>query len=273
MKETFLEKILVAKRTNVAKAKSKIDIAGLAETARWLRARSQDHRLHGALSDASQINIIAEFKRASPSKGVINDAADPANIATAYEAGGAAAISVLTEEDFFMGGLEDLKRIRAATSLPVLRKDFIIDEFQIYESAAAGANAILLIVAALTDVELKEFHQLAHDELGLDVVVEVHTPGEFERALAMDAAIIGVNNRDLRSFAVSLDVSRELVRSKSAGSLMISESGLRSAAELNELHELGYDAFLIGETLMRAHDPQRELRNWTAKPEKQALNY
>jgi indole-3-glycerol phosphate synthase len=273
MKETILEKILAAKRTRLAKAKSEIDIAVLAERAREFRSHSQTHRLHGALSAASQINIIAEFKRASPSKGLINDAADPTDIARAYEAGGAAAISVLTEEGFFVGTLGDLKKVRAATSLPVLRKDFIIDEFQIYESAAAGADSILLIVAALTDAELKKFHQLAHDELGLDVVVEVHTPGEFERAVAMDAAVIGVNNRDLRSFEVSLDVSRELVRSKPSGSLMISESGLRSAAELSELHELGYDAFLIGETLMRSKHPELELRTWLTKPEKQALNY
>ncbi len=263
MKETLLEKILAAKRTRVAKARKETDISALAELARDVRAGSPRHRLRSALSDASRMNIIAEFKRASPSKGMINRAADPAQIARAYEAGGACAISVLTEEDFFKGSLDDLREARAATSLPVLRKDFIVDEFQVYESAAAGADAILLIVAALTDEELARFHQLSCRVLGMDAIVEVHTKDELERAVAIDAAIIGVNNRDLRSFEISLDVSRELVRSKPEGAIMISESGLTSAGELMELRTLGFDAFLLGETLMRSHNAVDELRAFT----------
>lgn len=263
MSETILEKILDAKRTRVAKAKSESDISALAERALDIRAGSQHHRLQSALSDTSQINIIAEFKRASPSKGLINEAADPAETAAAYEAGGASAISVLTEEDFFNGSLEDLRAVRAASSLPILRKDFIVNEFQIYESAAAGADAILLIVAALTDVELAHFYRLASGELGMDAIVEVHIREEFERAVAIDAAMIGVNNRDLRSFEVSLNISRELIKFKPDETLMISESGLTSVSELLELRRLGFGAFLLGESLMRSQNQKDELRKLT----------
>lgn len=272
MKETILEKILAAKRTRVAKARKETDISTLAELARDVRAGSPRHRLQSALSDASRMNIIAEFKRASPSKGMINDTIDVAETARRYEAGGACAISVLTEEDFFKGSLDDLREARAATSLPILRKDFIVDEFQVYESAAAGADAILLIAAALTDHELAHFYQLACRVLGIDAIVEVHTKDELEKAVAIDAAIIGVNNRDLRSFEISLDVSRELLQLKPDGATMISESGLTSASELKELQELGFDGFLIGETLMRSQNAEDELRAFTQAGSRQT-NY
>jgi indole-3-glycerol phosphate synthase len=206
------------------------------------------------------LNIIAEFKRASPSKGVIRAEAVPEQVALAYERGGAAAISVLTEEDRFQGSMEDLRAVRAAVRVPLLRKDFIFDEYQLYESAAAGADAILLIVAALDDERLARLRSLAEDELQMDALVEVHTKDEMRRAVEAGATLIGVNNRDLRSFNVSLDVSVELIRDAPAGVLLVAESGLRSSDDLRRLHALGYKGFLIGESLMRADAPSKALR-------------
>ena len=206
MKGTILEKILEAKRVRVEAAKRTIDSDALRELAIETRATRRAHRFREALSDRSRINIIAEFKKASPSKGVINDGVDPAEIARQYEAGGAAAISVLTEEDHFQGSLDDLRAVRSAVGLPILRKDFIFDPLQIYEAAAAGADGILLIAAMLDDEEIESFRSLAEDDLGLDALVEVHTLGELERVKRAGAMLIGVNNRDLRSFQVTLDV-------------------------------------------------------------------
>lgn len=263
MRSSFLEKILETKRSRVEALKRTADAARLRENALHKRQTAEQHRLRNALEVNERINIIAEIKRASPSKGVINDNIDIAETALSYEAGGACAISVLTEEDFFEGSLDDLKNVRQVASLPILRKDFIVDDFQIYEAAEAGADAVLLIVAALADETLGQFYQLAHAELGLDVVVEVHTVEELKRAVAIEAEIIGVNNRDLRSFAVSLDVSRELIKYKPAGVLMISESGITSASELPELQRLGFEGFLLGESLMRSPNPEKELRKMT----------
>ncbi|MGH9818695.1 MAG: indole-3-glycerol phosphate synthase TrpC, partial [Pyrinomonadaceae bacterium] len=165
MKGTILEKIIDAKRVHVEAAKRTADMSRLVEDAQDVRTKAQSHRLREALSDRSRINLIAEFKRASPSKGVINDSLDPVMAAINYEKGGAASISVLTEEDFFKGSIDDLKAIRKAVDLPILRKDFTIDEFQIYESAAAGADAILLIVAVLTPNDLNSFIRLTEDDL------------------------------------------------------------------------------------------------------------
>jgi indole-3-glycerol phosphate synthase len=199
----------------------------------------------------SDTRIIAEIKRASPSKGVINDRIDVAEVARDYAAGGAAAISVLTEEDFFKGSLDDLRFVKAAVDLPVLRKDFTIEEYQIYEAAAAGADAILLIVTALDEDELLRLRTLAEDELGMDAIVEVHSAEELEIADRIGAKMIGVNNRNLNTFDVSLDVSRELIKHRPEGVLMIAESGLTTRAEIDELRSLGFDGFLIGEALMR----------------------
>ncbi|MGI8566354.1 MAG: indole-3-glycerol phosphate synthase TrpC, partial [Pyrinomonadaceae bacterium] len=201
------------------------------------------------------------FKRASPSKGSINTNARPAEIARLYEAGGATAVSVLTEEEHFRGSLSDLRDVRAAVSLPVLRKDFIVDEYQIYESAAAGASALLLIVAALDDETLARFLRLTEDELGMDALVEVHTVGEMRRAQAWGATLIGVNNRDLSTFKVSLDVSIQLAEDAPRDALLVSESGLRNARDIQLLHSHGYKGFLIGETLMCAEDPVMVLRD------------
>jgi len=171
----------------------------------------------------------------------------------------------ISEADFFLGSLDDLKAVRSAVDLPILRKDFIIDEYQIYESAAAGADAILLIVSALTSENLDRFQKLAHD-VGLAAVIEVHDLDELKVAKSIGARIIGVNNRDLRTFAISLDVSRELIRHAPTNAIMISESGLATASDLFGLRALGYSAFLIGETLMRSGDAERELKDLVAKP-------
>ncbi len=172
-----------------------------------------------------------------------------------YERGGACAISILTEPQFFRGSLDDLRQARALTELPILRKDFIVDEFQIYEAAAAGADAVLLIVAALTDAELSRFRELAEGELGLDALVEVHDAAEMERAAACGAKLIGVNNRDLRTFVTLLATSEALAPAAPAGSILVSESGISSRADIDRLRGCGYRGFLIGESLLRADDP------------------
>lgn len=236
-------------------------IAKKRERVREAKTRSNPHAFSRALSPEG-INIIAEFKRRSPSKGMIREGANPVDVAIAYKAGGAVAMSVLTEEDYFAGSLDDLREVKSTVELPVLRKDFIVDEYQVYESAAAGADAILLIVAALDDESLSQLRRLAEDELGMDALVEVHTSDEMKRAAACGAKLIGVNNRDLRTFAVSLDTSLSLAREAPSEALLISESGLKHAADLQRLYDAGYRGFLIGETLMRADDPAAALRNF-----------
>lgn len=225
-----------------------------------MRGNANPHAFFRALQRDS-VNIIAEFKRRSPSKGVIREDANPIEIARAYQAGGAVAMSVLTEEDYFDGSLDDLRQVKSTIDLPVLRKDFIVDEYQVYESAVAGADAILLIVAVLDDELLARLRRLAEDELHMDALVEVHTSEEMRRAVACGAKLIGVNNRDLRTFEVSLETSLSLAREAPAGALLISESGLNNAADLQRLYDAGYRGFLIGETLMRAEDPAAALRS------------
>jgi indole-3-glycerol phosphate synthase len=227
------------------------------------RANTVDHRFRKALGRPDRVNVIAEIKRASPSKGVINGDVDVAETARSYQSAGAAAISVLTEESYFRGSLGDLRVARHAATIPLLRKDFIVEDYQIYEAAHAGADAVLLIVSALTSEQIKTFIKVAEDELGIDALVEVHSLNELETALECGAKIMGVNNRNLRTFEVSLDVSRELVRSKPDGVLMITESGISTAEEIAELHALGFDGFLVGEALMRSADPGGILKAWT----------
>lgn len=257
---TFLEEIIEAKRVRVAREKANANLVDVKRRA--FENVGTPRRFRNALTDRSRINIIAEFKRASPSKGVINDTLGPAETAAAYEKGGAAAISVLTEQDFFRGSLDDLAAARNAVDLPLLRKDFIVDEFQIYESAAVGADAILLIVAALNVEELRTFQSLTH-ELGLDVLVEVHDHEELTIAVDIGAHLIGVNNRNLKTFEVSLAVSRGLIEHAPTDAVMIAESGLRSYDEIIELHAIGYGGFLIGETLMRSGNPTNALTDLT----------
>jgi indole-3-glycerol phosphate synthase len=261
---TFLETIIEAKRERVETAKQRSDLNDMVARAASVRSTAVPGRFRNTLLRSDRINIIAEIKRASPSKGVINDKIDVAELARSYQRGGAAAISVLTEEDFFKGSLDDIRAARNATSLPILRKDFIVDEFQIYEAAEAGADAILLIAAALIDDMLRKFIKIAEGDLGLDTLLEVHNLDELERAKSIRANIIGVNNRNLHSFEVSLDTSRELASFKPDGTVFISESGLSSTSEILELRGLGFDAFLIGETLMRSSGVVEELSGLTA---------
>ena len=236
-------------------------IAKKRERVREAKTRANPYAFRGALQKDG-INIIAEFKRRSPSKGMIREGANPSDVARAYQAGGAVAMSVLTEEDYFAGSLDDLKEVKSTVKLPVLRKDFIVDEYQVYESAAAGADAILLIVAALDDEFLSQLRRLAEDELGMDALVEVHTSDEMKRAAACGAKLIGVNNRDLRTFEVSLETSLSLAREAPPEALLISESGLNNSTDLRRLYDAGYRGFLIGETLMRAADPEQALRSF-----------
>jgi indole-3-glycerol phosphate synthase len=216
---------------------------------------------HAALRRPDRVNVIAECKRRSPSKGVLAPRYDPAAIATAYERGGAAAISVLTEPTFFDGALEHLAAVRRAVGVPLLRKDFIIDEYQLHEARAHGADAVLLIVAAL-DHALTGLQQRA-GELGLAALVEVHDETELQRAVDAGARIIGVNNRNLRTLAVDVAASHRLARLIPRGVIAVSESGLRSRTELDELRNEGYGAFLIGERFMTDPDPARALGELT----------
>ena len=248
MKQNFLDEIVAVRRQQVATDRS--DTGSLPA-----RAGKGTRRFRAALRAEQGVAIIAEFKRASPSLGIIRGDADAVEMAALYEAGGARALSVLTEPQYFKGSLDDLRAIRASSALPILRKDFIVDEFQIEEAAAAGADAVLLIVAALTDAELLRFRMLAEDELGLDALVEVHHAEEMKRAATSGAKLIGVNNRDLRTFTTSLETSVQLAAIAPAGATLVSESGISSAADIERLRRCGYRAFLIGESLMRAANP------------------
>jgi indole-3-glycerol phosphate synthase len=255
----ILTEIIATKKERVAAGKTARSEESLREGAIAARSAARPHALLSALEQSARINIIAEFKRRSPSKGVIRADVDPAAMARDYERGGAVAVSVLTEQDYFDGSLDDLRAVRNAVSLPILRKDFVVDEYQVYESAVAGADALLLIVAALDDDSLAHLRRVAEDELGMDALVEVHTSAELKRALASGAKLIGVNNRDLRTFNVSLETSIELAREAPTDVVLVSESGLNTSDDLRRLQSHGYKGFLIGESLMRADHPEQFL--------------
>lgn len=255
---SFLSEIIERKRQRLASAKRNVPFDDF-------ERRPDPHRLRQALLNDG-INIIAEFKRRSPSKGVIRADADLEQMARSYEAGGAAAISVLTEEDYFSGSLDDLRQVKKSVDLPALRKDFIFDEYQICESAAAGADAVLLIVAALDDNQLVSLRTLVEDELGMDALVEVHTREEMQRAIACGANLIGVNNRNLHTFEVSLETSLSLAKEAPTGTVLISESGLNNSTDIARLRDAGYHGFLIGESLMRSQNPGTALRDLMSTP-------
>jgi indole-3-glycerol phosphate synthase len=267
MMATILTEIVDRKREVVARLRADRAAHDFRDRAVAIRANARPHRLFRALeSNSGEVKIIAEFKRRSPSAGTIRSDLSATDVATRYERGGACAISVLTDEQYFGGSILDLGAIRASTALPLLRKDFIIDEIQIYEAAVAGADAVLLIAAALDDA-LERLHAIAEDELGLDAVVEVHTSEELHRAVMAGAKLIGVNNRDLRTFQTSLETSERLIAEAPRDRIMISESGLQNPKSLRHLRGLGFRGFLIGEALMRAPDPEAALRDFIAGAE------
>ena len=265
----FLSEIIAHKRMRVANNLQITPLEDVRRLAEEWRAKAVPRALRSALAQSHGPNIIAEFKRASPSKGAIRAEADAREIAREYEASGAIAVSVLTEESRFMGSLADLRDVRSAVRLPILRKDFIVDEYQVYETASSRADAILLIAAVLDDATLLRLRSLAEDELGLDALVEVHTRDELDRAIACGAGLIGVNNRNLRTFEVSVDTSIELARHLPSEVVSITESGLRTSADIMRLHAAGYRGFLIGESLMREESPGQALSRLIAETNKQ----
>jgi indole-3-glycerol phosphate synthase len=268
MSRNFLLEILAQKRQAVAHLQSDSSASRVRERALDFRKGAAPHRLLQALeSESTRLKVIAEFKRRSPSAGIIRADLSPSEVASRYERGAACAISVLTEEQYFGGSLADLCEVRSSTDLPILCKDFIIDPIQIYAAAAAGTDAVLLIVTALDDNSLGKLREVAEDELGLDALMEVHTSGELLRALNAGARIIGVNNRDLRTFRTSLDTSERLIAEAPRDRVMISESGLQNAERISHLQALGFRGFLIGEALMRAADPENALRDLIAAVE------
>jgi len=268
MIENIFSQILERKRETIARLRADSSSRDVRERALEIRKNAEPHRLRRALElDSPRLKIIAEFKRRSPSAGIIRDDLTVSEIVRCYERGGACAISVLTDEQYFGGSVADLCAARLSTNLPLLRKDFIIDPIQILEAAVAGADAVLLIVAALDQASLSELRALAEDELGLDALVETHTSGELRRALNAGARIIGVNNRDLRTFRVSLKTSERLIAEAPRDRILISESGLQKADSLLRLRTLGFRGFLIGEALMREHDPETALRDLVAAEE------
>jgi len=254
--DTFLATILASTRATLAAAKADVPVAEL-------ERRAAEHRPRGwaaALRSHAEIGpaVIAEIKKASPSKGLIRAAFDPAWLARRYRAGGAAALSVLTDEPFFQGSLRNLEMASAAAPLPCLRKDFIVDEYQIIEARAHRADAVLLIAAALDGSELKQLAQTARS-LTLDVLVEVHTAEELDRVLdalgETGADAIGVNNRDLKTFEVNAETSLTLVDRISSSVVRVTESGISTHEDIVQLRKAGFDAFLIAESLMRQPDP------------------
>jgi indole-3-glycerol phosphate synthase len=210
-------------------------------------------------------SLIAEHKRRSPSAGTIREGTSCADVVRAYERGGAAALSVLTEEAHFGGSLADLHEARAASELPVLRKDFTIDPYQLYEAKAAGADAVLLVVGAMTQSELASLYREAHS-LDLDAVVEIHNEDELDRALEVDADVLGINNRDLEDFSVDIQRTFDLLADIPAGKVVVSESGIQNRHQIDELEQVGVDAVLIGEALMRAPDPEAAVRELSRSP-------
>ena len=252
--DTVLDRILDARRASVEHRKRSLPLAALKY---GVKAATPLRDFSAALT-RDALNILAELKPASPSRGVIRDPFDPIALAEALQSAGAAALSVLTEEDFFRGSLKNLRDARKSVALPVLRKDFIFDSWQVWETRANDADSFLLIVAALADELLLELIALGR-ELGMEPLVEVHTAQELDRGLQAGARIIGVNNRDLKTLAVRPEVSLELIERIPDDCIAVCESGLRSHQDLQKLRAAGFDAFLIGEHLMLAPDPAAAL--------------
>ncbi len=261
---TILLKILQRKREEVAERSAKVSIAQLQQQIEQQQddAAFSPRGFVRSMRDsiaAGRPAVIAEAKKASPSKGVIREHFDPAAIAVSYQQGGASCLSVLTDVDFFQGADAYLQQARAACQLPVIRKDFFIDPYQVYEARALGADCILLIVAALDDAALRQLNELARS-LGMDVLIEVHNAEELARALKVDAQLVGINNRDLHSFEVSLDNTYQLLDRIPDDCLVVTESGIVSREDVLAMREHQVHAFLVGEAFMRADDPGQQLQ-------------
>jgi indole-3-glycerol phosphate synthase len=257
---SVLDRIVDATRSDVERRRREVPLSELER-----RLGSRDDRPFSEALLLPGVSVIAEHKRRSPSAGEIRAGATVGDIVRAYERGGAAALSILTEGPHFGGGLADLHEARAASTLPILRKDFIVDAYQVFESAAAGADAILLIVAALNPRELAALYADA-TALDLDVLVEVHDEDELETALeVVDADVIGINNRDLQTFEVDVERTYELLSDVPAGKTVVSESGFHTREQIDDLERVGVDAVLIGESLMRSPDPELACRELTGR--------
>jgi len=246
----ILEKICAVKRREI----ERLHEAGEGRLRRGIEKQEPPRPFRAALSENDRVALIAEVKKASPSAGIIREDFDPASVAQAYERGGARCLSVLTDEEFFQGSLDDLTRARAAVELPVLRKDFILDQLQVLEARACGADCVLLIVAALDGAALAELLEEAR-ALGMDALVEVHSRRELEAALSVGADLVGINNRDLRTFEVRLETTCQLAPTVPDGVAVVAESGIRTRADVERLKQCGVHAVLVGETLMRSRDP------------------
>ena len=259
----ILSRILAVKREEVAAAQGVRSLAVLRAEAEASVLGAPPRNFCGVIADKialGQAAVIAEIKKASPSKGVLRDDFRPDDIAVAYEKGGAACLSVLTDRQFFQGAPEFLQAARAACRLPVLRKDFLVDPYQVYEARAMGADAILLIAAALDLAAMRDFEAIA-DALGMAVLVEVHDGAELERALQLATPLIGINNRNLRTFEVSLQTTLDLLPNIPVGRVVVSESGILLPADVKHMRQNAVHAFLVGEAFMRAPDPGMALQN------------
>jgi len=254
--KNILDRIVAARRESVAHRKRVLPEVALKIA---VEKKVPPPRDFAAALSRDSINVIAELKKASPSRGILRQEYAPAVLAEALEHAGAAALSVLTEEDFFFGSLADLKEASRVTKVPILRKDFIVDPWQVWETCASGADAYLLIAAILSDAALRELLELGRS-LKMEPLVEVHTREELDHVIAAGARIIGVNNRDLRDFQVHLETSLTLVEAIPEDCIAVSESGLRSHEDLSRLRRAGFDAFLIGEHLMSDPDPAASMR-------------
>lgn len=255
--ETHLDRIVAQTRRDLAERMARTDRAALERAA----AARQPRGFAAALRRAAETRpaVIAELKKASPSKGLIRAEFDPAALAMTLEGAGAAALSVLTDEPFFQGSLRNLEIASATVAIPCLRKDFMVDPFQVVEARAHGADAILLIVAALTDAELRTLREAAR-AAGLDVLCEVHSPAEIERALPLGCEMYGVNTRDLRTFHVDSEAALAMAQMLPTDAVRVGESGIRNADDIARMTKAGFNAFLVGESLMRASDPGAALR-------------
>ena len=258
--DNILDKILATKKNEIKNAKQLFSLSDLTEK---IEINNDERDFVAALQDKHKIGSqagIAEIKKASPSKGIIREAFEPISIALSYEKGGAACLSVLTDKEYFQGDINYIQQIKQTCQLPILRKDFIIDPYQIYESKAFGADCILLIAAALDLSEMKEFEAIA-ESLNMAVLVESHNLVELEEAIELNTLLIGINNRNLKTFDVSLQTSIDLKEKIPSGRIVITESGIFTREDIDFMNEYGISTFLIGEAFMRDADPGQSLEN------------